>query len=111
MDPAILLLGQTPTRIFEQQAKSLIAASEANIACIDSQIRDLVRLRDWERGIIARLRLAIAPIHKLPAQLLVDIFLLARNGRQAGTDTFPFGKTRLSTSSDAHQRAVISVPV
>ncbi|KAJ7465091.1 hypothetical protein FB451DRAFT_429401 [Mycena latifolia] len=72
MDPT--LLGQSATRSFEAQAKSLIAASEANIARIESQIRDLIRLRDRERGVIARLRQAIAPVHKLPAELLVEIF-------------------------------------
>ncbi|KAJ7880950.1 hypothetical protein B0H13DRAFT_2050007 [Mycena leptocephala] len=72
------LLNQPATSNFESQAKSLIAASEANIARIESQIRDLERLRDRERGIIARLRMAIAPIHKLPAELLVEIFLLVR---------------------------------
>ncbi|KAJ6554894.1 hypothetical protein DFH09DRAFT_1165833 [Mycena vulgaris] len=79
MDPTILLLGQpSASRIFESQAKTLIEASDsANIARIESQIRDLVRLRDRERGVIARLRMAIAPIHKLPAELLVEIFRLA----------------------------------
>ncbi|KAJ7505815.1 hypothetical protein B0H11DRAFT_1976312 [Mycena galericulata] len=78
MDAMILALGQASTSsAFESQAKSLIAASEANIARIESQIRDLVRLRDRERGIVARLRAAIAPIHKLPAELLAEIFLLA----------------------------------
>ncbi|KAJ6498714.1 hypothetical protein DFH09DRAFT_1103075 [Mycena vulgaris] len=78
MDPIILLLGQPlASRNFESQAKTLIEASEANIAQIESQIRDLVRLRDRECGVIARLRLAIAPIHKLPTELLVEVFRLA----------------------------------
>ncbi|KAJ7162935.1 hypothetical protein C8R46DRAFT_1221736 [Mycena filopes] len=59
---------------FESQAKLLIQASEANIARIESQIRDLERLRDRERGILTRLRSAIAPVHKLPAELLVEVF-------------------------------------
>ncbi|KAJ7626617.1 hypothetical protein DFH06DRAFT_1481072 [Mycena polygramma] len=76
MDPTHSLFGKLPsTKSFELQAKSLIAASEANIARIESQIRDLERLRDMERGVIARLRMAIAPIHKLPTELLVEIFL------------------------------------
>jgi hypothetical protein len=62
---------------FESLAKILIEASEANIARIESQIRDLERLRDQERGLITRLRVAIAPIHKLPAEILVEIFRLA----------------------------------
>ncbi|KAJ7082966.1 hypothetical protein C8R44DRAFT_822657 [Mycena epipterygia] len=81
MDRTISLLAQpSPSRTFESEAKSLIEAAEANIARIESQIRDLVRLRDRERGIIARLRLVIAPIHKLPAELLVEIFQLAKTG-------------------------------
>ncbi|KAJ7119868.1 hypothetical protein C8R44DRAFT_789015 [Mycena epipterygia] len=70
-----LLLGQSATSSFERQAKSLIQASEANIAHIDSQIRDLLRLREQERGLITALKLVIAPIRKLPAELLVEIFL------------------------------------
>ncbi|KAJ7685146.1 hypothetical protein DFH06DRAFT_1157592 [Mycena polygramma] len=69
-----LLLGQTTTCSFEQHAKSMIHASEANISRIDSQIRDLMRLRHRERGLIASLKLAIAPIRKLPAEILVEIF-------------------------------------
>ncbi|KAJ7145047.1 hypothetical protein C8R46DRAFT_1199911 [Mycena filopes] len=59
---------------FERYAKLLIEASEANIARIESQIRDLECLRARERGIIARLRIAISPVHKLPAELLVEVF-------------------------------------
>ncbi|KAJ6492753.1 hypothetical protein C8R47DRAFT_420815 [Mycena vitilis] len=72
-----LMLGQnsSSTRSFEQHAKSLIQASEANIARIESQIRDLLRLRDQERGIIASLKLAIAPVRKVPAEILAEIFL------------------------------------
>ncbi|KAJ7162977.1 hypothetical protein C8R46DRAFT_1193623 [Mycena filopes] len=64
-----------PNLSFESQAKILIEASEANIARIESQIRDLERLRDRERGTIAQLRMAIAPVRKMPAELLVKIFL------------------------------------
>ncbi|KAJ6455425.1 hypothetical protein C8R45DRAFT_1082475 [Mycena sanguinolenta] len=67
------------TQTFEAQAKILIKASEDNIARIESQIRDLERLRDQERGNIARLRMAIAPVSKLPAELLAEIFLLVRD--------------------------------
>ncbi|KAJ7046477.1 hypothetical protein C8F04DRAFT_1064426 [Mycena alexandri] len=66
------LLTQLPS--FETHAKLLIAASEASIARIESQIKDLERLRDRERGIVVRLRAAITPVHKLPAELLVEIF-------------------------------------
>ncbi|KAJ7726512.1 hypothetical protein B0H16DRAFT_265517 [Mycena metata] len=68
----LLELASTPS--FESQMKLLIKASEDKIARIDSQIKDLERLRDRERRIVARLRAAIAPVHKLPAELLVEIF-------------------------------------
>ncbi|KAJ6487123.1 hypothetical protein C8R47DRAFT_1127776 [Mycena vitilis] len=79
MDPPHSLFGEESTKNFELQTKSLIAASEANIARIESQIRDLERRRDMERGVIARLRMAIAPIHKLPTEGLVEIFLYANH--------------------------------
>ncbi|KAJ7166378.1 hypothetical protein C8R43DRAFT_193380 [Mycena crocata] len=95
MDPTIFLLasGQSTTANFESQAKRLIETSEANIARIDSQIRDLMRLRDRERGIIARLRLVIAPIHKLPAELLVEIFLVATKSLVTTKSWSPFDQT------------------
>ncbi|KAJ7162941.1 hypothetical protein C8R46DRAFT_331513 [Mycena filopes] len=62
------------TPAFESYAKMLIEASEANIARIESQIRDLERLCDRERGTIAQLRMAIAPVRKLPGELLVEVF-------------------------------------
>ncbi|KAJ7162936.1 hypothetical protein C8R46DRAFT_331410 [Mycena filopes] len=66
------LIQDTPG--FESYAKLVIAASEANIARIQSQIRDLERLCDRERGTIAQLRMAIAPVRKLPAELLIEVF-------------------------------------
>ncbi|KAJ7644609.1 hypothetical protein FB45DRAFT_298158 [Roridomyces roridus] len=69
-----LLLGHSSTSDIDHLAKTLILAAEANIARIDSQMRDLLRLRDRERGIIAVLKQVIAPIRKLPAELLVEIF-------------------------------------
>ncbi|KAJ7119862.1 hypothetical protein C8R44DRAFT_853865 [Mycena epipterygia] len=78
MDPTIALLVRqnSASTAFEMHAKSLIKASEDNIADIDSQMRDLARLRERERGIIAMLRSAIVPVNKLSAELLVEIFLL-----------------------------------
>ncbi|KAJ6623148.1 hypothetical protein B0H10DRAFT_2431528 [Mycena sp. CBHHK59/15] len=59
-----LLLGQRHlTASFEQQTKILTGSdSEAKIARMQSQIKNLKRLRDRERKIIASLRQAIAPI-------------------------------------------------
>ncbi|KAJ7505818.1 hypothetical protein B0H11DRAFT_1976317 [Mycena galericulata] len=72
-----LPLGQSISSSFKLEAKRLIKASEKNIAHIDSQISELMRLRDQERGLIASLKVAIAPIQKLSADLLVEIFLNA----------------------------------
>ncbi|KAJ7614682.1 hypothetical protein DFH06DRAFT_1063136 [Mycena polygramma] len=67
------LLPQAPN--FELQVKSLILASEADIARLESQIRDLQCLRATEYDVLARLRAAIAPIRKIPTELLAEIFL------------------------------------
>ncbi|KAF8194311.1 hypothetical protein K438DRAFT_1588137, partial [Mycena galopus ATCC 62051] len=88
MDPSLNLFCLPPTPTFESQAKILIAASEANIARIESQIRDLEHLRNWERGIIARLRMAIAPVHKLPAELLAEIFLYTKDSSKGIASPF-----------------------
>ncbi|KAJ7162984.1 hypothetical protein C8R46DRAFT_1102117 [Mycena filopes] len=62
----------------ESHIKILIAASEANIARIESQIRDLERLRDRERETLARLRADLAaPVRKMPVELLAEIFRYA----------------------------------
>ncbi|KAJ7505823.1 hypothetical protein B0H11DRAFT_2334763 [Mycena galericulata] len=78
MDPNVaLLMRQTSaSTAFETNVKSLIQASEDTIVGIDSQMRDLARLRDRERGVIATLRSAIVPVKKLSAELLVEIFLI-----------------------------------
>ncbi|KAJ6455426.1 hypothetical protein C8R45DRAFT_592928 [Mycena sanguinolenta] len=80
-------LPSTPT--FESHVKILIKASEDNIARIESQIRDLECLRDQERGNIARLRMAIAPVSKLPVELLGNIFR-----RVCAADFFAFALSR-----------------
>ncbi|KAJ7726492.1 hypothetical protein B0H16DRAFT_1332078, partial [Mycena metata] len=68
-------LSQLPsTPSFESHTKLLIEALEAKIARIESQIRDSECLRTLECGIVARLRAAIAPVHKVPAELLAEIF-------------------------------------
>ncbi|KAJ7366291.1 hypothetical protein DFH08DRAFT_929229 [Mycena albidolilacea] len=74
-------LSQTPgvTPTFDAQAKILLQVSEANLARIESEIKALERLRDQERGTIAALRTAIAPIRKLPTELLVEILLAVRD--------------------------------
>ncbi|KAJ7614685.1 hypothetical protein DFH06DRAFT_130241 [Mycena polygramma] len=79
------LLPEAPN--FELQVKSLIAASEADIARLGSQIWALQCLRATEWGVLARLRAAIAPIRKLPTELLVEIFLhVHQNGSSENYD-------------------------
>ncbi|KAJ7626611.1 hypothetical protein DFH06DRAFT_734822 [Mycena polygramma] len=68
-----LLLGQFSTS-FERQAKMMIQAAEENVARIDSQMRDLMRIQNQERGLIIALKQVVAPIRKLPAELVVEIF-------------------------------------
>ncbi|KAF7351088.1 F-box domain-containing protein [Mycena sanguinolenta] len=88
MDPTNFLnaLPTTQTSESRAQAKLLIKAAEANIACIESQMKDLERLRDQERGIITRLWMAIAPVHQLPPELLAEIFLIVHE------DVYPFSR-------------------
>ncbi|KAJ6466278.1 hypothetical protein C8R45DRAFT_1172672 [Mycena sanguinolenta] len=57
--------------------KRLIEQSESKITSLDSQINLLVKLRDQERACVAALRHIISPVHILPVELLVEIFLLA----------------------------------
>ncbi|KAJ6466841.1 hypothetical protein C8R45DRAFT_479163 [Mycena sanguinolenta] len=73
-----------PTRLFgspalasvENQVKDLIAAAEANIERLTTQIHELSLVREKERSILATLRLMVVPIGKLPTELLVEIFKL-----------------------------------
>ncbi|KAJ7679004.1 hypothetical protein DFH06DRAFT_503205 [Mycena polygramma] len=60
----------------ENQVRNLIAAAEANIEQLTTQIRELSVMRDRERSILATLRLMVVPIGKLPTELLVEIFKL-----------------------------------
>ncbi|KAJ7286332.1 hypothetical protein C8J57DRAFT_1118959 [Mycena rebaudengoi] len=64
-------------RILIQESKSNILDIDAKIAHLNSQIRDLLCLRQLEREKIAMLRVVVAPIRRLPTELLTDIFLLS----------------------------------
>ncbi|KAJ7644641.1 hypothetical protein FB45DRAFT_298343 [Roridomyces roridus] len=72
-----LMLGDPCSATFARQVKDYISAAEAKIARFDTQIQDLTRLRDQERELISALTPLIAPIRKLPVELLTEIFLLA----------------------------------
>ncbi|KAJ6623152.1 hypothetical protein B0H10DRAFT_824476 [Mycena sp. CBHHK59/15] len=71
---ASTLLGHSPTPSDVEQTKKLITQSEGNIARMESQIKDLECRCANEREIIASLRQAIAPIWRLPPELLREIF-------------------------------------
>ncbi|KAJ7145037.1 hypothetical protein C8R46DRAFT_1045755 [Mycena filopes] len=58
----------------EGHVKILVEASEGVIARIESQIAELERLRDQERETLFQLRAVIAPIRKVPVELLAEIF-------------------------------------
>lgn len=72
-----LMLGDPSSATFARQVKGCISVAESNIARLDAQIQDLTRLRDQERELISALTPLIAPIRKLPVELLTEIFLLA----------------------------------
>ncbi|KAK7040522.1 F-box domain-containing protein, partial [Favolaschia claudopus] len=82
----------------ESLIKSLIAASEENIARIDSQIRDLQCMRDREYGVVASLKLVLCPIRKLPDELLAMIMRLAleNDSRRIDAATMVLSALRLS---------------
>ncbi|KAJ7757520.1 hypothetical protein B0H16DRAFT_1823786 [Mycena metata] len=58
----------------ESQARQRVAECKANIVHIDSQIRDLERLRERDRATIAALQVVLSPIAHLPCELLMEIF-------------------------------------
>ncbi|KAJ7743141.1 hypothetical protein B0H16DRAFT_1014590 [Mycena metata] len=56
--------------------KALIETTEGNIARLTTQINELTCLRAEECRVVARLRALIAPIGRLPTELLVEIFMM-----------------------------------
>ncbi|KAJ7644568.1 hypothetical protein FB45DRAFT_999569 [Roridomyces roridus] len=79
MDSSILsslMLGDPCSPSFVRQVKARISAAESNIARLDTQDPELTRLRDQELELLAALKPLIAPIRKLPVELLTEIFLL-----------------------------------
>ncbi|KAJ7157127.1 hypothetical protein C8R46DRAFT_420726 [Mycena filopes] len=59
----------------KSQVRQRIEECRGNIARLDSQIRDLERLRERDRSTMAALQVASAPIADLPCELLMEIFL------------------------------------
>lgn len=74
------LLGNSESPALENLIQSLISKAEANVFRINSQIRDLTCERERALGNIAKLRAKIAPIRKVPAELLVETFSLVAYG-------------------------------
>ncbi|KAJ7062275.1 hypothetical protein C8F01DRAFT_1024457 [Mycena amicta] len=58
---------------FEAQARSLLEESEAKLVDIQSQMKDLTR-RGEEQEHVGALRYVLAPIRRLPAEMLTEIF-------------------------------------
>ncbi|KAJ7644618.1 hypothetical protein FB45DRAFT_1116261 [Roridomyces roridus] len=56
------------------EVKSLIHATETELADIQCQIRDLTLRRDEKECLLAFLKPLLAPIRKVPAELLLEIF-------------------------------------
>ncbi|KAJ6618878.1 hypothetical protein B0H10DRAFT_1947277 [Mycena sp. CBHHK59/15] len=69
--------GKLAQSLIQANIKSNILDIDAKIAHLNSQIRGLNCLRQLERGKITTLRADIAPIRKLPMELLTEIFLLS----------------------------------
>ncbi|KAJ6525495.1 hypothetical protein DFH09DRAFT_173533 [Mycena vulgaris] len=69
-----LLFGSPGLTNVENQVKSLIVAAESNIERLKTHIRELDCMLERERATLAKLRALVAPIGKLPTELLVEIF-------------------------------------
>jgi hypothetical protein len=85
-----ILLEQTERTRQSSKAdiERLIEESELKIASLESQISTLVELRDRESACAAAFRHLISPISTLPAELLVEIFVLAVHYNTHITDAF-----------------------
>ncbi|KAJ7062287.1 hypothetical protein C8F01DRAFT_1137089 [Mycena amicta] len=70
---------------FEAQARSLLEESEAKLVDIQSQMKDLTLRRGEEQERIGALRYVLAPIRRLPAELLTEIFQKADTGGNNGS--------------------------
>ncbi|KAJ7492101.1 hypothetical protein FB451DRAFT_516473 [Mycena latifolia] len=79
-----LLLAQSAAAGVKERAQELIAESRANIVRLESQIKDLERLRAREYSIIAALQLITAPVRILPSELLGNIFTLTLDAKNDG---------------------------
>ncbi|KAF7357682.1 Retrograde regulation protein 2 [Mycena venus] len=72
-----------PTVIPNEDVRAQIEVTEANIRHLTSQIRELEQARQKERRTLGQLRLRIAPVGKLPVELLVETFALAVRSNSA----------------------------
>ncbi|KAF7288376.1 F-box domain-containing protein [Mycena chlorophos] len=78
MDPALApLLGQPADTSLETHARMLLTTAQANFAQLEAQIQDLVLQREKERASIAFLKFVVAPVRKLPTEILTEILLTA----------------------------------
>ncbi|KAJ7982919.1 hypothetical protein DFH06DRAFT_712552 [Mycena polygramma] len=63
--------------VFLGESASKIVSLESQIAALEAQLATLAELRDRERATVAALRDLIAPVRKLPVELLVEILILS----------------------------------
>ncbi|KAJ6466017.1 hypothetical protein C8R47DRAFT_1224150 [Mycena vitilis] len=68
-------LGESASKITSLDSQT--AALQSQIAALEEQVAARAELRDRERATIAALRYLIAPIRKLPVELLVEILLFS----------------------------------
>ncbi|KAJ6531643.1 hypothetical protein DFH09DRAFT_994075 [Mycena vulgaris] len=61
----------------ENQLESLIEAAEAKIERLTAQIHELTFMREREHTVLSNLRSMVAPIAKLPTELLAEIFKIS----------------------------------
>ncbi|KAJ7680740.1 hypothetical protein DFH06DRAFT_1464884 [Mycena polygramma] len=71
----------------KEEVRARIRASEANIQRLTSEMGELDRARQKERRALGQLWFMLAPVGKLPTELLVEIFALAAVESDSGDDS------------------------
>ncbi|KAJ7172040.1 hypothetical protein C8R46DRAFT_136770 [Mycena filopes] len=104
-----LLFGSSRLRNIENQAPALIEVAEANIQRLTTQIDELTRMRERERSVLARLRLMVLPIGRLPVELLVEVFKIAVHSPLSFDSPCNLSWARSSTESGSALRKVLNL--
>ncbi|KAJ6525484.1 hypothetical protein DFH09DRAFT_1188523 [Mycena vulgaris] len=74
LESTLLSRSSVLTNVDINQVNSLIDASKANVERLVGQIDELSCMLEKERAILVKLRALVAPVRKLPTELLVEIF-------------------------------------